>query len=93
MKIRNDYHGTETTINPTIPFSRRRVRRIKARLCPVGVCQCSDTLGGRGPQGAGYSAVLEQADHAVITKKETLTTSIRYRLRQRQVFGFVIAHK
>ena len=55
VKLTNNFHGTETSIN--LPGGRREIsarsaKRIKSRLCPRSgsECCCSNYLGTRGGQ-------------------------------------------
>lgn len=61
LRIRNDFTNRETWIDADRPLNRRKVKRIRARLCRPE-CRSGDILGGRGPQEnpALYAEIIEK---------------------------------
>ena len=49
MTIKNNFTNRQTWIDVERPLNRRKVKRIRARLCSSD-CLSGDDLGGRGPQ-------------------------------------------
>lgn len=66
IAITNNYTGKVTSVNPSLPMTRRKADAIRARLC-APTCASGDDLGARGPQVEGYSDLLNRAQAAIIS--------------------------
>ena len=49
MTIKNDFTNRQTWVDIDRPFSKKRIKRIRARSCRPG-CTSGDILGARGRQ-------------------------------------------
>jgi len=61
LKIKNEFTNRETWIDIEKPFTQKRIKRIRARLCRPD-CTSGDDLGGRGRQEDPelYAATIEK---------------------------------
>ena len=66
ITITNDFTGKVTSVNPSLPMTRRKADAIRARLC-LPSCLSGDDLGARGPQVDGYSDLLNRAQAAIMS--------------------------
>ena len=68
LTITNDFTGCETTIDPSKPFTRKRIKAIRSRL-HVADCTSGDALGGRGRQEdpALYDFVLQRVEQVAMS--------------------------
>jgi len=60
LKIKNEFTNRETWVDIERPFTPKRIKRIRARLCRPE-CISGDILGGRGRQDNAelYVEVIE----------------------------------
>ena len=49
ITIKNEFTGSTTTVDPSRPLTRQKIRAIRRRLCRPE-CTSGDLLGARGPQ-------------------------------------------
>jgi hypothetical protein len=70
LTIVNDFTGRETTVDTLRPMTPRRALEIRRRLCSDD-CTSGDTLGTRGAQADGYRELLDRADRAILTGRES----------------------
>ena len=66
IAITNYLTNRETKVDTTRPLTARRIKAIRRRLCSDDR-SAGDDLGAAGPQQDGYAALLNRAQHVIIT--------------------------
>ncbi len=64
ITIKNEFTGSTTTVDPSKPLTRQKIRAIRRRLCRPE-CTSGDLLGARGPQAdaEAYERFYDRALH------------------------------
>ena len=66
ITITNSFTNKSTTVDASKPLIKAKIKAIRRRLCSDD-CTSGDDLGARGPQEDGYAALLNRAQHVIVT--------------------------